>query len=825
MLLPLIFLRFWFLEAPIGLIGFFGSLNKAFLQLFSLPLLVRTYFKPWKNEYREGLVGFSIGMGMGIKTFVIIADIVLLLILLIFEFLLILGFTIWPIAIILLLFYDSSFFQIALFSISVLAILIMFFRFKSKKKFADIVESKQSTKDIIKFLLSKKEIQFILQKASIREEEIVLIDIPKETFPDTTFDFFASYLLAIEEKTKLLFKKQLKKEDILNISYWAKVTFPEVLNKKPFRVEFSGEGAFESWTYGWTLETKKYMVDLTPEILNKKTLLVGRRKEYEELLKTLAQGKSILLVGEPGSGKNSLVEAFVSESFSQKLEGNLYHQRVFKLYLDTLLAGGGERGELEKRLDNIIQEIAHSGQVIIYIPDFENILGSASFHLDLSGVLIPYLKNKTIRIIASATTGSYKKFIEPISILFDVFEVVKMQDMETDMFIRMLFSKTAYVEKEMKVSISYKAVMASLNLANRYLIDRVMPGAAVILLEDTANEIRLASKKEVKEEDVLKRVEEKTNVKIGPPGREEKDLLLNLEERMHESLIDQEEAVSSIAEGIRRIRTGLHVFVRPISFLFLGPTGVGKTETAKTLSRLYFKDEKNMIRFDMSEYSGEDSIARFIGEAIGATNEGISGKVHENPSSLILLDEFEKAHPNIHNLFLEVLDDGRLTDINGKTVSFANAIIVATSNAGSEFIREEIKEGRAIDKRFKDQFLGYLLSENIFSPELLNRFDDIIVFRSLGKEEIYKITKLMLAELSKRLLEKDITVNFDEKIIAKIGQEGSDEQFGARPLRRFIQDNIEDAIAQKMLREEIKRGDKINVSVDDTNNLQLTVNN
>ena len=290
---------------------------------------------------------------------------------------------------------------------------------------------------------------------------------------------------------------------------------------------------------------------------------------------------------------------------------------------------------------------------------------------------------------------------------------------------------------------------------------------------------------------------------------------------MHESLIDQEEAVKSIAEGIRRIRSGLKFGAKPISFLFLGPTGVGKTQTAKTLSVLYFNGEKNMIRFDMSEYSSGDGVEKFIGFGIGSENEGIAGKIHEKPSSLILLDEFEKADPLIHNLFLQILDDGRLTDNNGKTVSFTNAIIVATSNAGSEFIREEIKKGLVVDKNFKDKFLGYLLSRNIFKPELLNRFDDIVVFKPLGMAEVVQITDLLLKEVSKELLEKEITVNFDEKIIAKIAKEGFDEQFGARPLRRFIQDNIEDLMAQKMLKNEIRRGDKFMISTDSSNNILI----
>jgi ATP-dependent Clp protease ATP-binding subunit ClpA len=388
----------------------------------------------------------------------------------------------------------------------------------------------------------------------------------------------------------------------------------------------------------------------------------------------------------------------------------------------------------------------------------------------------------------------------------------------------MLMDKASFIEKKMKVELSYKAILSALDLANKYLIDRTLPGAGVVLLEDTANEVRLSGKKMVLENDVIKRAEEKTKISLSAPTEEEKKLLINLEKKMHETLIDQEEAVKSIAEGIRRIRSGLKFGAKPISFLFLGPTGVGKTQTAKALAVLYFNGEKNMIRFDMSEYSSSGSVERFIGSGVGSENEGIAGKIHENPCSLILLDEFEKADPVIHNLFLQILDDGRLTDNNGKTVSFTNAIIVATSNAGSEFIREEIGKGSLVDKNFKDKFLGYLLSKNVFKPELLNRFDDIVVFKPLGMVEVIQIAGLLLKEVSKGLLEKEIIVNFDEKIIAKIAKEGFHEQFGARPLNRFIQDNIEDLLAQKMLKNEIKRGDKINISVDPSNKLQLIIN-
>ena len=299
-------------------------------------------------------------------------------------------------------------------------------------------------------------------------------------------------------------------------------------------------------------------------------------------------------------------------------------------------------------------------------------------------------------------------------------------------------------------------------------------------------------------------------------------LLLRLDNELSKYIIGQKDAILEISQGVRRLRAGLNNKEKPISFLFLGPTGVGKTLAAKTLSNIYFGENK-MIRFDMSEYSTEEGVIRLLGGRIGS--KGLTDEVHEHPFSLVLLDEFEKANPKIIDLFLQVLDDGRLTNNIGRTVSFADTIIIATSNAASEYIREEVAKGIVIDSNFQKNLLEVLQTKGIFRPELLNRFDGIIVFKPLGKEEVSQIVKLLLTDLSRKLLEKDIVVSFDEKVISKIANEGFDEQFGARPLRRFIQDNIENLIAQKMLNQEIKRGSKVSLSVDSANNIQVAINN
>jgi len=816
--LPLIFLRFWFIDSPKNLIPVFASLNNAFLQLFSLPLLVKTYFKPWKNEYREGLVGFSIAMGIFIKTCVIVVDIILLLLLLALEILFIVSFVLWPILTILL--YKN----LDLFFLSILWILAIFFFFKPKKRWIDSVSSK-STLEIVKELLLRKDVSFVLQKAEIIKSEIQLIDISRETLfksvgSENPLDILKTYLLLTEDKTKLLFRKKLKTEDLENIIQWAKTIFPDY--KKPFRVNFWGEGIGEDWVNGWTLETSKYMVDITSYAVNKKPMIFGREEEYKEVIEALSKNKSCLLVGDPGSGRGSFVNGLAYESFIGNLKGNLYHQRFFELLADALLAGAQNQGQLEERLGNIIAEISHAGNIIIYIPNFENITGAGTFNTDLSGALTPYLQRGQIRIIANITQGSYKKFVEPKHTFANVFETVKFEEPNREVAFQMLLRKSSEIERNNKVVISYRAIVASSNFANKYLQDRVMPGAEVTLLEDTANAVSLSGKKIIEEQDVINKVESKTKIAVGVPKEKEKELLLHLEDELSKQIIGQKDAVFEVSKALRRLRTGLSNKTKPVSFLFLGPTGVGKTQTAKALASIYYKGEDNMIRFDMSEYSTDESVKRLLGGIEGT--HGVTDAVFEHPFSLVLLDEFEKSSPKIIDLFLQVLDDGRLTDNAGKTISFADTIIIATSNAASEYIREEVNKKTAIDRNFQKELLEFLQKKEIFRPELLNRFDGIIVFKPLGKEEVLQIVELILGELSKKLLEKDITVNFDEKIIAKIASEGFNQEFGARPLKRFIQDKIEDLIAQKMLKDEVKRGDKINISVDSVGKPQVSIN-
>lgn len=694
---------------------------------------------------------------------------------------------------------------------------------------------------IVGELLTREQVRFILQRCNVAQGELAFIDVPKTEFVQTavalaknmegkfvtTMDIFAAYLTMTEQETKILLNKDLKQEDLLHILYWARFDYKQEEEPKPFKVEFLGEGIGESWVYGWTIETRKFTSDITPRILGEEPVVIGRKKEHQAVVETLMKKEksNVLLIGEAGSGKTTLIENIAYESFVGELPGQFYHKRFLELMVGALVAGVSNQGDLQSRVQEMLEEVSHAGNIILFIPELQDITGSPSFNLDLSETLLPYLREGKLRIVATASQNSFKTFIESKKTLLDFFEVVSLEEPNSAIAVQMLLEKASHIEKKYRVSLTYKAIVAAVNLANLYMQDRLLPGSAVVLLTETANKVLLTGGKVVDEKAVTKEIEEKTNVAVGKPEAKEKELLLHLEEKMHERIIDQQEAIALVAQAMRRLRTGLTQPSKPVSFLFLGPTGVGKTETAKTLAAIYFGGEENMIRLDMSEYLTDDAVLRLLGSVPGQGDEKgeLTEKIHDHPSSLILLDEFEKAHPKILDLFLQVLSDGRLTDNKGKTVSFINTIIIATSNAGAEFVREEVAKGTVIDGAFKQQLLEFLQTRKIFNPELLNRFDDIVVFKPLEERQATEITKIMLKKLTQKLSEQEINLVFDDKIIAKIVKDGFHQQFGARQVRRYIQDNIEDLLSQKMLRDEVKKGSKVTFSTDAASGITINV--
>lgn len=704
------------------------------------------------------------------------------------------------------------------------------------------MHASSSAYGVVKDLLRFPQVHFFLQRAGIAPQELVKNDLgnallPQEAFKlakeingkrVTTVDILASYLLLSEEKTQLLFNKKLKPKDVLAILQWTRLIYPQEEEHQRLHIEGNGGGLGESLVIGWTPETKNYTRNFTTSLTERDVSIVGREKDYELLKEILSktENNNIVLVGEAGVGKEQLVSKLALDSYSGRINGELVSKTILELLVGTLLAGATTQGELQARVEAIIAEVSHAHNIILYIPDFQNMIGGGTFSLDLSGALAPYIKNGKLPIIASMTEGAYKTYLERSS-LNQLFSPIKIAEANEDLSRLMVMEKTQEIEKKSSVIVTYSALVEAVRYADRYSQSMVLPGSAIALLSDAISGVLLTdapvyprSKKRLLLGDaVIKIVEQKTKIALSEPTQEEKNLLLHLEDVLHQHIIGQDSAVHVLGEAMRRLRVGIEERERPISFLFLGPTGVGKTETAKTLANTYFGGEATMIRLDMSEYADEEGQRRLLGSLPGQGEERgeLTEQIRDHPYSLILLDEFEKAHSSIRDLFLQILEDGRLTDNKGRTISFINTIIIATSNAGSDFIHEAMEKGRVLDKQFENDLSEYLQSHNIFKPELLNRFDAVVTFKPLSENEVHTIAGLLLNDLKKKLAEKDITLEIDDSVLAKVSREAYNKEMGARPIRRYIQDTLEDLLSQKLLASAVSRGDRVRITVDANN--------
>lgn len=541
--------------------------------------------------------------------------------------------------------------------------------------------------------------------------------------------------------------------------------------------------------------------------------VVGRGEEIDEVLRVLeGGGRSVVIVGDPGAGKTAMLYAIAERMASEDVPSVLYDKRLLLLDIPRLVAGAGHVGEVEERASRALWEAARAGNVILAIENIEHVVGvrSTGGELDLSAILAQALSERAILLVGTASADGYHTTLQG-SPLGQALTRVDIAEMAQDDVMDVLETHAPYLEARFGVHFTYDAVEQAVTLSKRYMPSRALPDKAIALLEELAATARPHARGEepvLTGEHVAALVSQKTHIPVTAVSARESDILLRLEEVLHKRIVGQDEAVTSVAAALRRARAEIRDQKRPIAnFLFLGPTGVGKTETAKAVAEVYFGSEQNMVRLDMSEYQTVSAIYQLLGapQGMGESRGYLTDAVRERPFSLVLLDEFEKAHPDILNIFLQIMDEGRATDSTGRTVDFTNTILIATSNAGTADVQGAIRAGVS-DQTIRESLMREILPK-FFRPELINRFDGVIVFHALTEIQIQDVARLLLADVARQLALKGIALEVTHEAVEELAREGFDPQFGARPLRRVIQERVDNALATYLLSGKLTRRD------------------
>jgi len=710
---------------------------------FSVSLLLKTLFSPWRRvEVEKKSSGFSVErffhqlsfnlisrvIGFLVRSFLIGWGLIFSLVFLVLGLAL---FVIWQ---------ALSLFSWPFFLLS---------RIRAKKKLV------QSDKELI---LRGRLKNFVCQRLGVKEEKL-------KTAP------------AEEVQQAIVWFQKIEKEKKRKKRFWSREDL--------FKIGSLGSDL----AFGYTPWLDKYSQDLSlPASFSHQ--LVGRKKEIAQIESVLTRKSqnNVLLVGEPGVGKRTILLGLAKAINERRIKQNLFFKRVLLLDMNAILAQASSADQGRASFSLLLEEARRAGNVILVVDQLEKYI-SPQKGVDLTTVVAQAGQKKGLQLIGVTTPAEFEKYIftnEQIMKYFEKVEVVEPTQAEA---LEILMKILPSFEKGRQVIVSLPALKEIISQSDNLITHIPFPEKAIDLLDELVNRAESAGRRMVSKKEVHQLVSEKIKVPVGDLSQTEKGKLKNLAILLHQQVVNQKEAVAGLVEAMQRTRVGIADKQKPVgTFLFLGPTGVGKTETAKALAAAYFGSQEEMVRFDLSQPFDLDIFIR---------------EIREHPFAVLLLDEFEKADRKTLNLFLTVLDEGYLRDREGKQVSFKNMIIICTSNAAAEFIRQTVRDNPGTPSRqFKDKLVNYVLEKGLFSPELINRFDQVVVFKPLTPDQVEKIAELMMEKLASRLEKKGMQLVIESQVYPALAQRGHSFQFGARPMKRLIADEIETLIAQKILNEE-----------------------
>jgi ATP-dependent Clp protease ATP-binding subunit ClpC len=613
----------------------------------------------------------------------------------------------------------------------------------------------------------------------------------------------AGLLLSSQSLRQLLVQLKAQDSDIEAIANWLGRNLDET---RLARRNFGGIG--RDWAFGFTPLLDRFGHNLSLSItsngahfgwLTKSEGVIAIETAFNNL------ASAVVLIGPDGIGKSSSVYALAQRLIEGDTGRTLAYHQVISLNATDITSNARGPGDLEQIMLSLAGEASDAGHIILFFDNAQLFFGGGPGTFDATHILLSIVQARAVPIILALAPGDYQRLRAQNQSLASLLTPVVLQELPESGVMRVLEDTAVSLENHHKVLVAYEALHEAYRLSGRYEQDEAYPGKAIKLLEQAVSH---SERSAVTAASVQKAIEQTRGVKAGTAVAAEADTLLHLEDKIHERMINQTHAVNVVSSALRRARAGVANPRRPIgSFLFLGPTGVGKTELAKAIAATYFGAESNMVRLDMSEYQQPEDVSRLLSNG-QQENRSLIMVVRQQPFSVILLDEIEKAHPNILNLLLQLLDEGQLTDTAGKTVSFKDCIIIVTSNAGAQTIRERVEQGQTLDS-FQSQFTDELISSGQFKPELLNRFDEIVLFGPLQPAELLQVVALMLSEINQTLANQNITVELTQAAMQQIVATGYDPRLGARPMRRALQKAVEDTIAQKILRGETHPGDHV----------------